>query len=140
MKWQQRRLYKKTQTSKSVGLKYGFRSGLEEAIAAELDSNSVVYEFEKTKLEYTKPEKAHTYTPDFYLVDKKIFIETKGLFTTQDRQKMRLIREQYPDLDIRFVFSNSRSRISKKSSTTYGMWCVKYGFKYADKHIPKEWL
>jgi len=140
MKWQQRRLYKKTQTSKTVGLVYGFRSGLEEVIASELDSQNVVYEFEKTKLQYTKPQKAHTYTPDFYLVDKKIFIETKGLFTTQDRQKMRLIKEQHPNLDIRFVFSNSRSRISKKSNTTYGMWCDKYGFKYADKHIPKEWL
>lgn len=87
MKWQQRKLYKKKQTSKSVGLTYGFRSGLEEAIAAELDNQRVTYEFEKTKLKYTKPEKAHTYTPDFYLVDKKIFIETKGLFTTQDRPK-----------------------------------------------------
>jgi hypothetical protein len=140
MKWQQRKLYKKKQTSKSVGLTYGFRSGLEEAIAAELDNQRVTYEFEKTKLKYTKPEKAHTYTPDFYLVDKKIFIETKGLFTTQDRQKMRLIKEQHSNLDIRFVFSNSKNRISKKSSTTYGMWCEKYGFKYADKHIPKEWL
>jgi hypothetical protein len=140
MKWQQRKLYKKKQTSKLVGLTYGFRSGLEEAIAAELDNQRVTYEFEKTKLKYIKPEKAHTYTPDFYLVDKKIFIETKGLFTTQDRQKMRLIKEQHPNLDIRFVFSNSKNRISKKSSTTYGMWCEKYGFKYADKHIPKEWL
>jgi hypothetical protein len=20
------------------------------------------------------------------------------------------------------------------------MWCEKYGFKYSDKHIPREWL
>ena len=53
---------------------------------------------------------------------------------------MRLVKEQYPDLDIRFIFSNSKSRISKKSNTTYGMWCEKYGFEYADKHVPKEWL
>jgi len=53
---------------------------------------------------------------------------------------MRLVKEQHPEKDIRFVFSNSRSRISKKSSTTYAMWCEKYGFKYADKHIPLEWL
>jgi len=121
-------------------LRYGFRSGLEASIANELEKNSVAYEFEKTKLKYTKPQKIHTYTPDFHLLKKRIFIETKGLFTTQDRQKMKLIREQHPDLDIRFIFSNSRARISKKSKTTYGMWCDRYGYMYADKHVPKEWI
>jgi len=127
-------------TSSQIGLFKGFRSGLEVAIASELDSQRVEYHFEKTKLSYTKPEKVHTYTPDFYLVQKDIYIETKGYFTTQDRQKMRLIKEQHPKLDIRFIFSNSRQRISKKSKTTYGMWCDKYGFQYTDKHVPKEWL
>jgi hypothetical protein len=130
----------KTLTSNQVGLRYGFRSGLEIAIASELDTKSVEYEFEKTKLSYVKPQKVHTYTPDFYLKKQNIFIETKGYFTTQDRQKMRLIKEQHPNIDIRFVFSNSKTRISKKSKTTYGMWCDKYGFTYADKHVPKEWL
>ena len=127
-------------TSNQVGLKYGFRSGLEEAIASELDTKNIQYKFEETKLNYVKPQKVHTYTPDFYLVQSDIYIETKGYFTSQDRQKMRLIKEQHPELDIRFIFSNSKTRISKKSKTTYGMWCDKYGFKYADKHVPKEWL
>jgi hypothetical protein len=100
----------------------------------------VDYTYEETKLSYVKPQKTHTYTPDFYLPKQKIFIETKGMFTTADRQKMRLIKEQYPELDIRFVFSNARARISKKSKTTYGMWCEKYGFLYAHKDIPKDWL
>ena len=106
----------------------------------ELETESVVFEFEETKLEYTKPQKVHTYTPDFYLPKQEIFIETKGLFTSADRQKMRLVKEQHPDLDIRFIFNNSKSRISKKSKTTYGMWCDKYGFPFADKHLPQEWL
>ena len=127
-------------TSKQVGLRYGFRSGLEEAIASELDTKNIQYKFEETKLNYVKPQKVHTYTPDFYLVQSDIYIETKGYFTSQDRQKMRLIKEQHPELDIRFIFSNSKTRISKKSKTTHGMWCDKYGFKYADKHVPKEWL
>ena len=131
---------KKPLTSKKVGVVYGFRSGLEERIAGELRKESVSYEFEETKLKYTKPEKLHTYTPDFYLPEQDIFIETKGLFTTADRQKMRLIKEQYPELDIRFLFSNHKAKINKRSKTTYGMWCEKYGFLYATKHIPKEWL
>ena len=127
-------------TSKEVGLKYGFRSGLEEAIADELEKAQITFEYEETKLKYIKPQKAHTYTPDFYLPKQKIFIETKGMFTTADRQKMKLVKAQHPDLDIRFILSNSRSRISKQSKTTYGMWCEKYGFIYADKTIPKEWI
>ena len=109
MKWQTRKL-----TSNQVGLKYGFRSGLEIAISEELDLNKIKYEFEKVKLKYTVPEKVHTYTPDFYLKEKDFFIETKGLFTSSDRKKMRFIKEQHPDLDIRFIFSNSKQRISKK--------------------------
>ena len=135
-----KRLKHKKLTSRQVGLKHGFRSGLEEAIADELRSLRVLYEFEETKLKYIKPVKTHTYTPDFYLPKQKIFIETKGLFTSADRQKMKLVKEQHPDKDIRFIFSNCKARISKKSKTTYAMWCEKYGFKWADKHIPKEWL
>ena len=139
-KWLKRRATQKKLTSKEVGLAYGFRSGLEERIADELTTNSVKYEFEKTKLKYTKPEKVHTYTPDFYLLKKDIYIETKGLFTSADRQKMRLVKEQHPDLDIRFIFNNANAKISKKSKTTYSMWCEKHGFPYANKHVPQEWL
>lgn len=136
MKWKKRTAL----TSKQVGLKYGFRSGLEDSVAEQLNNSGVGFDYEETKLSYIKPEKSHTYTPDFYLPKQNIFIETKGLFTSADRQKMRLIKDQYSDLDIRFVFSNSRSKISKRSKTTYGMWCEKYGFLFADKLIPEEWL
>tara|TARA_A100001391_G_scaffold139629_1_gene97810 strand:+ start:113 stop:526 length:414 start_codon:yes stop_codon:yes gene_type:complete len=136
MKWKKRTAL----TSKQVGIKYGFRSGLEDSVAEQLNNSGVGFDYEETKLSYIKPEKSHTYTPDFYLPKQNIFIETKGLFTSADRQKMRLIKDQYPDLDIRFVFSNSRSKISKRSKTTYGMWCEKYGFLFADKLIPEEWL
>ena len=108
MKWHNHKL-----TSNQVGLKYGFRSGLEIAISKELDLNKVKYEFETIKLKYTVPEKVHTYTPDFYLKEKEFFIETKGLFTSADRKKMRFIKEQHPELDIRFIFSNSKQKISK---------------------------
>ena len=130
---------KKTLTSNEVGSKYGFRSGLEEKIAAELTSNGVEYAFEQLKIKYTKPEKPATYTPDFVLPNG-IIIETKGRFLTADRQKHLLVKTQYPHLDIRFVFSSSKQRISKQSKTTYADWCAKNGFMFADKSIPKEWL
>ena len=69
-----------------------------------------------------------------------MYIESKGRFLTADKQKHILLRKQYPELDLRFVFSNSKTRISKKSRTTYAMWCQKHGFKYADKFIPENWI
>lgn len=50
------------------------------------------------------------------------------------------VKEQHPELDIRFVFSNSKTKISKKSKTSYGMWCEKHGFPYSNKLIPKDWI
>lgn len=117
----------------------GFRSGLEERIAQELLEQGVPFEYETQIIEYTKPAKKAKYKPDFIL-GNGIIIETKGRFLTADRQKHLLIKSQRPELDIRFVFSNSNSKISKKSKTTYAMWCERNGFKYADGFIPKEWL
>lgn len=66
--------------------------------------------------------------------------ETKGLWEADDRKKHLLIREQYPMLDIRLVFSSSRSKIYKGSPTSYGEWCEKHSILFADKLIPLEWL
>lgn len=125
-------------TSKQVGLMYGFRSGLEEKVAEQLQQAGINPNFETLKLPY-RVEKNCTYTPDFP-VSNSIIIETKGRFQTADRMKMLLIKAQYPEYDFRFIFSNSKSKISKVSNTTYGRWCEKNGFKYADKELPKEWI
>lgn len=88
---------------------------------------------------YTVPVSYHEYTPDFRLPNG-IFIETKGRFVLEDRKKHVLIKQQHPELDIRFVFQNSKNKIRKGSPTTYADWCKKHGFLYADKTIPQEWL
>ena len=119
--------------------KLGFRSGFEVKVAKQLDTAKVKYTYETVILPYKIPEKTATYKPDFVL-DNGILIEVKGLFQTKDRQKHLLIKAQYPELDIRFLFSNSKIKISKKSKTTYGAWCDHHGILYADEKIPKEWL
>jgi hypothetical protein len=103
-----------------------------------LTAKGVEYEYEKHIIRYTSPPKAHKYTPDFKLPNG-IIVETKGRFLTADRQKHLLIKAQHPELDIRFVFSNSKTKISKQSKTSYADWCDKHGFQYADKWIPDEW-
>lgn len=133
------RTSKKPLASGQVGLKYGFRSGLEESIAENLTSKGVGFSFEELVIPYVKPEKPAKYTPDFQL-DNGIIIESKGRFLTEDRQKHLLVQKQHPEYDIRFVFSNSKTKISKRSKTTYADWCHKHGFLYADKDIPDAWL
>ena len=128
----------KNMTSKQVGLTQGFRSGLEEKIAAQLRLAGINPCYESRKLPY-RVEETHNYTPDFP-VTKSLIIETKGRFQTADRMKMLKIKAQYPDIEFRFVFTNSKARISKASQTTYARWCEKNGFKYADKLIPTEWI
>lgn len=117
----------------------GFRSGLEERIAQELLEAGVGFTYEDRVIEYLKPAKVARYTPDFVL-ENGIIVETKGRFLTADRQKHLLIKKQHPELDIRFVFSRSKERISKQSKTTYADWCTKHGFIFADANIPEEWL
>lgn len=126
-------------TPASRGVAEGYRSGLEEQIAEQLKVEGIVCAYESVTIPYTKPSKPSKYTPDFPLPNG-IIIESKGRYVTADRQKHKLIKEQHPALDIRFVFSNSKSRISKQSQTTYAAWCQSNGFQYADKYIPAEWL
>jgi len=121
----------------------GHRSGFEDELAEWLDARGIPYKYESLKIKYEQPAKVRTYTPDFVLGEenhKRIIIETKGRFLTSDRQKHLLVKEQHPDLDIRFVFWNPQQTISKRSKTTYAMWCEKYGFKWAKRVIPEEWL
>jgi hypothetical protein len=116
----------------------GYRSGLEVAVARQLEKAGVPFEYETTKIHY-RVDEVRSYRPD-YVLPNGIIVETKGRFVVADRKKHLLIKKQHPHLDIRFVFTNSKAKINKGSKTTYGMWCEKHGFQYADKLIPKEWL
>ena len=119
-------------------IKNGYRSGLEDDIAKDLKDRGVNFEYEKLKVQWQLLENK-TYTPDFKLPNG-IIIESKGRFVQADRKKHLIIQDQHPFLDIRFVFSNSRSKLYKGAKSTYGDWCNKHGFLYADKRIPDEWL
>lgn len=130
---------KKPLSSSEVGLKYGFRSGLEEKVAEFLTSKGVKFTFETMKIPYVKPETKHTYSPDFIL-DNGIIIETKGRWLLDDRKKHILIRKQHPNLDIRILFQNANAKISKGSKTSYADFCEKHGIRYAHREIPVAWL
>ena len=125
-------------SQRQVGLKFGFRSGLEKEIEAQLRACGIDPKYESLTIKF-HVEKDCKYTP-YFPVSKSIIIETKGRFTAADRMKMLMVQKQHPEFEFRFVFSNSNNRISKISKTTYGKWCENNGFKYADKVIPQEWI
>jgi len=124
------------------GLMRGYRSGLEDAISRQIEQAGLPVIYEEETIKYVWPERNSTYRPDFKLPKKGGFflVESKGRFVVEDRQKHLLIKEQHPDIDIRFVFSNCNQKLYKGSPTSYADWCEKHGFVYANKRIPEEWL
>jgi len=127
-----------TSKRRQQALKRGYRSGLEDDIAKDLSQRKVKFGYESIKVRWKLVEDK-TYTPDFILPNG-VIIESKGRFVAADRKKHLKVKEQHPELDIRFVFSNSNSKLYKGAKSTYADWCTKHGFMYADKRIPDEWL
>ena len=91
-----------------------FRSGLEEAIATELENLNVDYGFEDMVISYLKPERKSRYTPDFTIKVNGQIWESKGRFQTADRKKHLLIKQQHPEIKIKFIFSNSKNKLERK--------------------------
>jgi len=142
---QRKWLHQRTASSNSKkqrGIKHGYRSGLEDKAAAQIQQAGLELLYETDKVDYVVPERNAKYTPDFKLPKKGgfFYVETKGIWDVADRQKHLLIRDQHPDLDIRFVFSNCNAKLYKGSPTTYAAYCEKHGFVWAHRVIPEEWL
>lgn len=165
--------YKKKLSPEQRAIQEGWRSGFEPALAENLCVREIGHLFEAGKIQYTVPARKATYTPDFFVRrdrgivqplpklwyksqewwDDHFVIESKGQFTSDDRKKHLLIKDQYPNSDIRFVFdrkvrkdgslgagSGSVSLLRKGAKTTYGMWCDKNGFTYADNKVLDTWF
>ena len=114
-----------------------YRSKLEERVADLLDGLGISYEYESTKFPYTIQ---HTYCPDFILPNY-VHLETKGHWDANDRRKVLAVKRDNPNLDLRMVFQAPYNKISKKSKTTYAMWCEKHNIPWASFHeIPLDWL
>lgn len=129
------------------------RSGFERAIYRFLKgTKGVTFWYEPCVIPYVIQK---TYKPDFVIYKGKlkkpkkpltfdelkgmVLIEAKGYFTSADRTKMKLVKEQHPDLDIRMLFM-ADNKLTKKSKTTYSQWAEKNGFVWAvGDEVPKEW-
>ena len=112
-----------------------YRSDLEGLVADQLEKQRVKYIFEPHKIEYGVPKR---YTPDF-LLPNGILIEVKGWFKSEDQRKHRLIKQQHPELDIRFVFQKLKTKV-QGGRFTCQEWCEKYDFLYAESIVPNSWI
>lgn len=107
------------------------RSKLEEKFESILQESNIKYCYETTVIPYTVPSSDHKYTLD-WTISNGVLIETKGyLSDLAERRKYLLIKEQHPDIDIRFVFVNV-NKLCGGMKMTHGEWAKKHGFKYCD--------
>jgi hypothetical protein len=114
-----------------------FRSGLEEKVADLLTNLGVKYEYESKRIPYTL---RCNYTPDF-LLPNSVYLETKGHLTEEDRRKMKAVKKDNPNLDIRFVFQAPLQQDLKGIQNYLRQWCEKNGFLWCSySSIPTEWL
>lgn len=119
----------------------------EERVISDLNERGVSHVYEPDKLAY--------YVERHYVPDLKIgttnqvggiLVELKGYFRQDAQRKMKAVKAQHPDLDIRFVFQNANATIQgakkRKDGTkmTCAEWADRNGFVWAEGTIPEEWL
>lgn len=98
----------------------------------------LAYEAEKIPFTVIKHK---TYTPDFVITfpdGHKRYIEIKGYLRPDDRSKMKMVKDQHPELDIRIVFQKDNN-LNAQSKTKYTQWARKLGIPCAVDTIPTEW-
>lgn len=117
------------------------RSKLEETFATILDDLNVDYDYEVTKIKYVVPQSNHTYLVDWTLKNG-LLVETKGYLSDHaERMKYILLKEQHPELDLKFVFANPNKRCGGMK-TTHAEWATKHKFDWCsitDHEKIKEW-
>lgn len=133
-------------------VKTRYRGGeFEENGAKQLAKAGVKVTYEGVRVPYTVPSRDANYVPDFQPDGTNIILEFKGHFgglgrdmkrrSAEERQKYILVRDQHPELDIRFVFQRASTPIYPRSPTSHGKWATDHGFRWSDKGIiPPAWI
>jgi hypothetical protein len=118
------------------------RSKLELKFEEILKEYEVDYEYEFTKIPYVIPESNHYYIVD-WTIRNGLLLETKGYLSDHaERKKFILLKEQHPDIDIRFIFDNP-NKLCGGTKMTHAKWAEKYNFKYCsikDKDQILNWV
>ncbi len=113
-----------------------FRSGFERTLDLQLRASGVEYDYEKARIPYIL---SYNYIPDFFIHKTGIYVEAKGFLRSTDQIKMRAVKRQHPELDIRFVFYEADKKVPYTKSS-HGQWADRHGFPWAERRIPEEWF
>jgi len=114
----------------------------EKRVIDKLTERGVEFKYEPHSLPYTVER---LYIPDLLVGD--IYIEMKGYLRADSARKMKAVKAQHPELDIRFLFQRASSPIQNAKKRKDGTkmccaeWAEKYGFLWAEGEvIPEEWI
>jgi hypothetical protein len=108
--------------------------------AANIEGKPIDAQYEVDTFKYQVYE-IRKYTPDWTVHrtnGNPIYLEYKGVLDGPTRKKMKLMKQQHPDIDIRFIFEKASNKIYRGSKTTYGEWATQHGFKWEDNVMPKD--
>lgn len=133
-----------------------YRTEFEALTAEYLLSRDISFEYEPARLRYKDKDGRKRITqPDFHLKPKSndphggMFVEAKSLLKHDHLSRYEHLKEQRPDLDIRFVFEEPDRTISHYSvddgggetrAVSYAEWADMNGFKWAGETIPNAWI
>lgn len=80
------------------------------------------YESERFVIKDLSGEVVATYLPDFYLEVLDRYVELKGYWYEEARQKIKLFREAYPDIKLDIIESVDYKRLESKFSKLVSNW------------------
>ena len=129
-----------------------YKSRFEYNQAVRLEKNGINFDYEPVQFDWVAPVvnglcnacestdiwKQRKYTPDFWFPKSKLFVETKGKFTPENRTAMSNICAQSPH-EVRMVFMTD-NWLTKKHGMRYSRWCELNGIECAIGSIPLEWV
>jgi hypothetical protein len=133
-----------------------YRTEFEATTADYLLSQNISFEYEPARLHYKDSDgRKRIAQPDFHLKPKSndphggMFVEAKSLLKHDHLPRYELLKEQRPDLDIRFVFEEPDRTIShfgvvddegQTRAVSYAEWADMNGFKWAGETVPAAWI
>jgi predicted nuclease of restriction endonuclease-like RecB superfamily len=111
------------------------RNKFEQRINQQLKRSKIIYGYETERIPYVL---AGHYIPDFIIQTQlgKVYVECKGYLRPEDKRKLRAVKRQHPEMDLRLLFYGE----STKRERDQIRWATKNGFKFAIDTIPKDWL
>ena len=85
-----------------------------------LDWYGIPWEYEPTTFVLARDEDGRVieaFTPDFYLPDQDLYLEVtvmKQSLVTRKNRKLRKLREQYPDVNVKLFYKRDIERLAQR--------------------------